>query len=54
MSLHLTFFPMIGAGLVGGFAGSYFGSARYDARIIEKIMGGIIIVAIIFLIQRIL
>jgi len=46
--------PMIGAVLVGGFAGSYFGSARFEARIIEKIMGGIIIVAIIFLIQRIL
>ena len=46
--------PMIGAVLVGGFAGSYFGSARFEARVIEKIMGGIIIVAIIFLIQRIL
>ena len=44
-------FPLIGAVILGGGAGSYFGSVRYDARIIQKIMGAIIIVAIIFLIR---
>ena len=47
-------FPLICAVLVGGFAGSYFGSEKYDASVIQKIMGGIIIIAIILLIQRML
>ena len=45
-------FPLIGAVVVGGFAGSYFGSVKFDAKTIQKVMGGIIIVAIIFLIQK--
>ena len=43
--------PLILAVLIGGFLGSYFGSVKYDARTIQKIMGGIIIFAIIFLYQ---
>ena len=39
---------------VGGFIGSYYGSVKYDTKTIQKIMGGIIIFAIILLIQRML
>ncbi len=46
--------PLVFAVLAGGFAGSYFGSVRFDSKFIQKIMGGVIILAIIFLIQRIL
>ena len=40
--------------IVGGFIGSYYGSVKYDTKTIQKIMGGIIIFAIILLIQRML
>jgi len=46
--------PLICAVVVGGFTGSYFGSIKYDAKTIQKIMGVVIIVAIFFLIERIL
>ena len=46
--------PLVFAVLVGGFAGSYFGSVRFESIFIQKIMGAVIIIAIIFLIQRIL
>lgn len=42
--------PLIGAVILGGGTGSYFGSVSYNAKTIQKIMGAIIIVAIIFLI----
>ena len=45
--------PLVFAVLVGGFAGSYFGSVRFESKFIQKIMGVVIILAIIFLIQRI-
>ena len=43
--------PLIGAVIIGGGTGSYFGSVFYDAKTIQKVMGSILIVAIIFLIQ---
>ena len=46
--------PLIIAVIVGGFIGSYYGSVKYDPKTIQKIMGGIIIFAIILLIQRML
>ena len=45
--------PLVFSVLVGGFAGSYFGSVRFESKFIQKVMGGVIILAIIFLIQRI-
>ena len=45
--------PLVIAVLVGGFAGSYFGSAKFESKFIQKIMGVVIILAVIFLIQRI-
>ena len=46
--------PLIGFVAVGGFLGSYYGSKKYDAKKIQKIMGGIIIVAIILLTRKML
>ena len=46
--------PLVFAVLLGGFTGSYFGSVRFEPIFIQKIMGCVIIIAIIFLIQRIL
>jgi uncharacterized membrane protein YfcA len=46
--------PFAGAVIVGGFAGSYFGSSKYEAKTIQKIMGAVIIIAIIFLLRKIL
>jgi len=40
--------------IIGGFTGSYFGSFKFEAKTIKKIMGGVIIIAIIFLIRKIL
>jgi hypothetical protein len=40
--------------IVGGFAGSYFGSSKYEAKTIQKMMGAVIIIAIIFLLRKIL
>ncbi len=46
--------PLIGFVAVGGFLGSYYGSKKYDTKKIQKIMGGIIIVAIILLTRKML
>jgi len=40
--------------IVGGYAGSYLGSFRFQARTIQKIMGTIIICTILFLFKGIL
>jgi len=45
-------FPLICAVLIGGFAGSYFGSVKFENKMVQKIMGIIIIAAIIFLIKE--
>ena len=45
--------PLVFAVLLGGFVGSHFGSVRFDSIFIQKIMSAVIILAIIFLIQRI-
>ena len=46
--------PLVVAVLIGGIAGSYMGSVRFDKRFIERTTGGILILAIFFLIYRIL
>jgi len=45
--------PLVFAVLLGGCVGSYFGSVRFESIFIQKIMGTVIILAIIFLIQGI-
>ena len=46
--------PLIGFVAIGGFLGSYYGSKKYNTKTIQKVMGGIIIVAIILLTRKIL
>ena len=46
--------PLAGAVVIGGFAGSFFGSSKFDARTIQQIMGVVIIIAILFLLKEIL
>ncbi len=46
--------PLIGAVIAGGLAGSYLGSFKFQAETIQKIMGTVIIFAIIFLFREML
>jgi uncharacterized membrane protein YfcA len=46
--------PLASAVIVGGFGGSYLGAVRFDAKTIQKVMGAIVIIAIIFLLRDIL
>ncbi|MDP6201649.1 MAG: sulfite exporter TauE/SafE family protein, partial [Candidatus Marinimicrobia bacterium] len=46
--------PLAGAVMLGGFAGSYMGAVRFNAKTIQQVMGGIILIAILFLIKGIL
>lgn len=39
---------------LGGFTGSYVGAVRFKAKTIQQVMGGIILIAILFLIKGIL
>ncbi|WP_455234117.1 TSUP family transporter [Thiogranum longum] len=51
LSNHLS---LITAVLIGGAFGSFLGSSRFSAATMEKILGVIIIVAIVFLARRLL
>lgn len=54
-SIDLTaYIPLIIAVLTGGFMGSFLGAAKLSVKTMEKILGSIIIVAIIFLSKKIL
>ncbi len=46
--------PLAGAVAIGGFAGSYLGSSKFNAKTIQKIMGIVVVIAIIFLLKEIL
>ena len=46
--------PLAGAVIVGGIGGSYLGAVRFDAKTIQKVMGAVVIVAVIFLFRDIL
>ena len=46
--------PLAGAVIIGGFGGSYLGALRFNANTIQKIMGAIVIVAVIFLFRDML
>ena len=48
----LPYLPLIIAVLVGGLVGSFFGSSRFSPKLMEKILGLIILVAAIFLLKR--
>lgn len=48
----VEYLPLIVAVLVGGTVGSFLGAYRFSAQLIEKVLGLVIIVAIIFLILK--
>jgi len=48
------FIPLIVAVVLGGVVGSHMGSAKFKPRTMQKVLGGIIIVAIAFLARKIL
>ena len=50
----LNYAPLIGAVLMGGLLGSYWGSFKYSAKTMEKVLGVIILAAIGFLLKKLL
>ena len=46
------YIPLIVAVLAGGALGSFMGSAKFSPRVMEKMLGAIILVAIVFLTQK--
>lgn len=50
----IEFIPLIITVLIGGALGSYMGSSKFTPRTLQKCMGGVIIVAIVFLTKKIL
>ena len=48
----MAFLPVIVAVLIGGYLGSFMGSSSLLPRTMEKCLGGIVIVAIAFLLKR--
>ncbi len=54
-TIDLThYLPLILAVLVGGFAGSFMGSFKFNSKTMEKILGSVILIAIVFLSKKIL
>lgn len=48
----MEFIPLIVAVIVGGLVGSWMGAAWLKPRTMEKILGGIVVVAIVFLTRK--
>lgn len=46
--------PLAIAVLIGGFGGSYLGAVKLEPKTIQKVMGGVIFIAIMFLIKDLL
>lgn len=45
--------PLVAAVMVGGFAGSYLGAKLFKPKTIQKVMGIVILIAIIFLLNKV-
>jgi uncharacterized membrane protein YfcA len=48
-----AFLPLIVAVLIGGYLGSFMGSSSLSPRTMEKLLGGIVVIAVVFLTRRI-
>jgi len=46
--------PLIVAVFIGGAMGSFLGATKYPAKFMEKVLGIIILVAIIFLLKKVI
>jgi len=54
-SIDLTnYIPLIVAVLAGGTLGSFMGSFKFSPKVMEKILGAVIIVAIVFLTKKVM
>jgi uncharacterized membrane protein YfcA len=49
-----NYIPLIFTVLLGGFAGSFIGSFKLNSKTMEKILGSVILIAIVFLSKKIL
>jgi uncharacterized membrane protein YfcA len=50
----LPFIPLIIAVVFGGFLGSHMGATRFSPRVMEKILGLIVLIAVLFLAKKLL
>ena len=48
----MPYIPMVVAVVIGGAIGSYMGSTRFSSQAMEKILGAVIVIAIVFLIKK--
>lgn len=48
------YLPLIVAVFLGGMSGSFMGASRFSARTMDRILGLVILVAIVFLIQKLI
>ncbi len=48
------YLPLIGAVVIGGFGGSYFGAARVEPKVIQRILGIVILIALALLARKLL
>ena len=54
-SIDLTnYIPLIIAVIAGGILGSFLGAVKFSPKVMDNILGGIIVVAIIFLLKKII
>ncbi|MDC9714509.1 MAG: sulfite exporter TauE/SafE family protein [Gammaproteobacteria bacterium] len=50
----MDYIPLIVAVIIGGFLGAYMGSTKFSSNTIEKILGVIILMSIVFLLKKLL
>jgi len=48
------YLPIIVAVFVGGAVGSFLGSSKYSPKVMEKVLGLVIIIAIVFLVRKVI
>ena len=48
-----AFLPLIAVVLLGGYLGSLLGSSKFPPRTMEKLLGGIVVIAVVLLTRRI-
>ena len=48
----VAIFPLLLAVFVGGATGSFLGANRYEPRTMQKLLGGIVLIAIVILFSK--
>ncbi|GMQ82149.1 MAG: sulfite exporter TauE/SafE family protein [Rhodothermia bacterium] len=51
---YSDYLPLIGAVAIGGFFGSYLGASRISPKVIQRILGIVILVALVLLVRKLL